>query len=220
MSDSHLGPDAARSSADTRARILLAARTLFSRDGFARVSMREVAAAAGVTKPALYYHFRDKEALFEECLAVLDQELEATMRRAAQLQGSSDDRVRAVAEALLSGSPYRPIRAREELADPAAAPLRQRLRSTFTTVVVRPVVELFAELESRGDLRPGVRPADAASVLIGACMALLPRAGAAHAAWAPLPAVEPRPLRPEAAAALVADMVLRGVGAAHRGSGG
>jgi len=47
-----------------RDRILTAARSLFIEHGYAGLSMREIAAAVGVSKPALYYHFRDKEGLY------------------------------------------------------------------------------------------------------------------------------------------------------------
>ncbi len=49
----------------TRASILQAASRLFSAGGYAQVSMDEVAAEAGVTKPTVYAHFGSKEALFE-----------------------------------------------------------------------------------------------------------------------------------------------------------
>ncbi|MEM9563622.1 MAG: TetR/AcrR family transcriptional regulator [Actinomycetota bacterium] len=49
----------------TRAAILRAASRRFGADGFAGVSMDELAAEAGVTKPTIYAHFGSKEALFE-----------------------------------------------------------------------------------------------------------------------------------------------------------
>jgi AcrR family transcriptional regulator len=207
MSDPRSGPDETFDASDTRERILRSAYQLFSRLGFARVSMREVATAAGVTKPALYYHFRNKEALFEECLADFHDELAAAMRYAARRAGSSTERVRAVAETLLSGAPYHPVRVHEELAEPASGPLRQRLRSTFSSAVVAPVVDLFVELEASGQLRAGVRPADAAAALIGACMAFLPRAPGEEGGPVPGTAA---PMPPDVAAAVVTDLVLHG----------
>lgn len=44
-------------------RILLAARNLFAARGFDGVTIRDIGEAAGLTNPALYRHFRDKEAL-------------------------------------------------------------------------------------------------------------------------------------------------------------
>lgn len=44
-------------------RILAAARTLLARGGAAAFSMGDVAAAAGVSKALVHYHFRDKDSL-------------------------------------------------------------------------------------------------------------------------------------------------------------
>lgn len=49
---------------DSRAAILAAAQRLFVERGYRGISMREIAEAVGMTKAALYYHFRDKEHLF------------------------------------------------------------------------------------------------------------------------------------------------------------
>ena len=47
-----------------RDRILGAAITVFRRHGFRRSSIEETAEAAGLTRQALYHHFKSKEALF------------------------------------------------------------------------------------------------------------------------------------------------------------
>ncbi|MBN9112396.1 MAG: TetR/AcrR family transcriptional regulator [Pseudonocardia sp.] len=48
---------------ETRERILIKAADFFYRHGIATVSMEDVAAHVGVTKPTLYAHFNSKEAL-------------------------------------------------------------------------------------------------------------------------------------------------------------
>jgi AcrR family transcriptional regulator len=58
-----------RSRDHTRQRILEAAYGLFWRQGFLRVSMDEIAARAGITKRALYQHFRSKDDLIAAALA-------------------------------------------------------------------------------------------------------------------------------------------------------
>ena len=47
-----------------RARILDAAMTVFRRQGFRRSSIEQAAEAAGLTRQALYHHFKSKEELF------------------------------------------------------------------------------------------------------------------------------------------------------------
>jgi AcrR family transcriptional regulator len=66
-----------RSASDTRQRILSSAYPLFYRDGFSRVSVDAIAAAAGVTKKTLYYHFDSKDALVG---AILGEQHEHALR--------------------------------------------------------------------------------------------------------------------------------------------
>lgn len=48
-----------------RAAILEAAHKLFNQKGFAKTRMDDVAAMAGLTKGGLYFHFTDKQSLYE-----------------------------------------------------------------------------------------------------------------------------------------------------------
>jgi AcrR family transcriptional regulator len=58
---------------ELRGAILQAARQLLIEQGYRGLSMREIAEAVGVSKAALYYHFKDKEELL---LAILDSYLD------------------------------------------------------------------------------------------------------------------------------------------------
>ncbi len=49
--------------ADSRRRLLAAARTTFARLGFERATVRDIAQEAGVAQGLLYHHFRDKDDL-------------------------------------------------------------------------------------------------------------------------------------------------------------
>jgi AcrR family transcriptional regulator len=50
---------------ETRQRILDIAKDLFGRDGFDGTSVKQVAAAAGLSDAALYYHFRSKREILQ-----------------------------------------------------------------------------------------------------------------------------------------------------------
>ena len=54
----------ARDGAQTAERILQVARQLFMERGFSGVSINDVVQQEGITKPTLYYHYADKEALY------------------------------------------------------------------------------------------------------------------------------------------------------------
>lgn len=64
--------------AATRRKILEAACRLFYRDGFARVGVEEIAAAAGLTKRTLYDHFSSKDKLLR---AIPDLQHELSLAR-------------------------------------------------------------------------------------------------------------------------------------------
>ena len=62
-------PKTSAPSGDTRAAVLMAARTVFARRGYEGASTREVAEAAGVNNAMIYYHFKDKNRLYRSVLA-------------------------------------------------------------------------------------------------------------------------------------------------------
>ena len=57
-----------------RTRILDAAMLVFRRQGFRRSSIELAAEAAGLTRQALYHHFKSKEALFRAVIERLHED--------------------------------------------------------------------------------------------------------------------------------------------------
>lgn len=68
-------PTQAERRAATTAALIEAARELLAADGYAATSLDAVAATAGVTKGAVYHHFKGKRELFEAVLAREVEEL-------------------------------------------------------------------------------------------------------------------------------------------------
>ena len=62
--------------------MLTAARELFAERGYGAVTMDDVAAAAGITKPLLYNYFGNKERLYLACMQPAGEALVATVVRA------------------------------------------------------------------------------------------------------------------------------------------
>ncbi len=60
------GKGRASGAGDTRQLVFDAAAVLFSRSGFDSVGVDDIARAAGVNKAMIYYHFKDKLALYRE----------------------------------------------------------------------------------------------------------------------------------------------------------
>ena len=55
----------AKESPDTRQQILRAAQRRFANAGYAATAVQDIVDDAKVSKPALYYHFKDKAGLFQ-----------------------------------------------------------------------------------------------------------------------------------------------------------
>ena len=75
-----------------RDRILDAAMAVFRRHGFRRSSIEQAAEAAGLTRQALYHHFKSREALFRAVVERLHQEAlaaEIAAANAAETAGGS-----------------------------------------------------------------------------------------------------------------------------------
>ncbi len=51
-----------------RRKLLAGAAELFTRKGYAATTVREIVTSAGVTKPVLYYYFRNKEGIYLELM--------------------------------------------------------------------------------------------------------------------------------------------------------
>lgn len=65
----------ATQAAATRSQLVAVARRLFAEKGYAATATEEIVVAAGVTRGALYYHFRDKQDLFRAVLVAVEDEL-------------------------------------------------------------------------------------------------------------------------------------------------
>lgn len=67
----------------TRAKVLAAARQLFSQQGYEGATIRDIAAAAGMSTGAVFANFSDKSELFREIMATDTAALTDEMRAAA-----------------------------------------------------------------------------------------------------------------------------------------
>ena len=81
---------------------LAAAHELFAERGYAAVTMDEIAAAVGVTKPLLYNYFGNKERLYIACMERAGDALMATIAEAVAETASPGDALGAGVRAFFS----------------------------------------------------------------------------------------------------------------------
>lgn len=63
----------------TKPRILETAITLFSMKGYSGVSMRDIAREVGISPPALYNHFDNKDALYRAAVSATFEDKSARL---------------------------------------------------------------------------------------------------------------------------------------------
>lgn len=194
---------------DVRSRLLLAAAELFARKGYAATPVGEVVAAAGVTKPALYYYFRSKEGLYLEMMREGSAEFLRILERHRGARGDgAAGHIRAlcaeVFELLLARIPVVRVMYAVYYGPPQGAPhfdfdaFHDRFRETLARLVRRGM--------ARGELRAG-DPGAAVLAVTGALSACI-ESTICH---------PERAIGAEALAGVL-DAVFRGIAAGREGS--
>ena len=85
-----------------RERLLAAAIDLFSRKGYSATTTREIVAAAGVTKPVLYYYFRNKEGIYLDLMHDANNKFEAMLDECRNESGSPKERILSICDQIFA----------------------------------------------------------------------------------------------------------------------
>lgn len=155
---------------DLRARIMVAATRLFADRGYAATSMRDIADTVSCTKPALYYHFGCKAALFDEVIRTENDRIVELLRRYFAQTGSVRERLRLAMHAYfdhLRRNPMGPrLLMRAELHVEHGQPALdfRSMREAYIELVTG----LLQEGIEAGEIRRGITVEDAMHVLAGA----------------------------------------------------
>lgn len=84
-----------------RERVVRKARELFLAQGYAAVSMQQIADAVGVNKATLYHYFRDKQALFIAVMVEQGKQMNAAVATALAAGETLRDKLQSVAQTVL-----------------------------------------------------------------------------------------------------------------------
>jgi TetR/AcrR family transcriptional regulator len=181
----------------TRAAILAAAERQFARHGFVATRLEDVAAAVDLKRAALFYHFRDKQSLYDAMIAAAFGSLTARLEQAFSAPDPIPVRIERAVEVWVDTVVARPTLARLILRHAAEAD-EHGTQGMFPAAnhLLELAWSLFEQGRANGDFKPvHDDPFHAASAVIGATVFYV-------AAMAPLiPNANIQPLAPEKAAA-------------------
>jgi AcrR family transcriptional regulator len=158
----------AERSAATQQALIAAARRLWGERGYAEVSTPEIAAAAGVTRGAMYHQYADKAALFRAVIEAMDLEILERLQASvvAAHPKTPADTMHAMADAWLGIAREPEVRQLMLLDAPSVIGWREYREMSQNNSVEAAEALLGAAVEA-GQLRPQpLRPL--ALVLLGA----------------------------------------------------
>jgi AcrR family transcriptional regulator len=141
---------------DLREQILATAKSMFIQQGYHGLAMRQISEALGVSKAALYYHFKDKEELFLAILTSYLNDIESLLDRILAEQASNRDRIGMfVAEVLRQPAEQRAVirLASQEMAQLSAA-ARKDFDQLYRQKFIGKLAQIFQQGVDAGEFRP------------------------------------------------------------------
>lgn len=153
---------------EVRNALLAAGIHLFAAKGYASTSVREIVSLAGVTKPVLYYYFRNKEGLFKAILDWASEEQEILLHEALQAPGTALERIlhlyRRIYQGLMENLQLFKLIYHLIFGPPQGAPAYDIER--FHRRMKEVIQEIYAGGLPRGEVRR-VNPEEAAFLVLG-----------------------------------------------------
>lgn len=161
----------ARKGEGTRLRqqiIAAAHQLLLERGSVAAVSIRDVAERVGVTPPAIYLHFEDKERLFYECCRQGFELFAARLVPVLSSGGSPIERIKRIGEEYVAFGLDHPQQYRVLFGGSVPSGVSESdLPNDPGHQVLAGLVALVAEAAAAGEIRPELEPTATAAALWG-----------------------------------------------------
>lgn len=127
--------------------ILTTAKELFLQNGYQNTSTRDIAKAAGLTQPALYYHFSNKEKLFLEINQQIGETLKTDFIQIAEGTGTIEEKLVASTKALLGVYHRDVFTFIHQSAVAMAGENRQQLFMILSTYYLEPLTAIFVSCD-------------------------------------------------------------------------
>jgi AcrR family transcriptional regulator len=153
---------------DLREQILVTSKSLFIQQGYHGLAMRQISEALGVSKAALYYHFKDKEELFLAILSNNLDEIESAIDSIESQKISSGEKIVLFVEHVLKqpAEQRAMIRLASQEMSQLSATARKKFDKTYHDQFTGKLQTIFEAGVKNGEFRP-IDPAIATWALLG-----------------------------------------------------
>ncbi len=149
----------------TRQAILRTATRLFLQKGFGQTSTRDIAKEIGITQPALYHHFSDKEVLFLEVMtrfsAKVRRDIDKALRKHAL---SPEDQLYEIVKALKRHHPISIYEQYSQAMRLLSKNAQRKFNMIFMMDYLQPISDYFKQ--PRVNLRADLLPREAAELFL------------------------------------------------------
>jgi AcrR family transcriptional regulator len=138
----------------TRAHILREAERLYYRGGYAGVNLQEIADTLGLTKAALFHHFRSKQDLFCAMLLEMLRQRQEPLEAAIGAASGTAERLRAIMRVMAAFPFFDPMKFQADEHGKLSPEQQRAVEQAFATCIQQPIARALAEGVERGELRP------------------------------------------------------------------
>lgn len=149
----------------TRQAILRTATRLFLQNGFSETSTRDIAKLIGITQPALYHHFSDKEVLYLEVMTNLGSRVRSDINRVIRKHDLKPaEQLWQITELLLKYHPesiYEQMKTAMKLLSPSS---QKKMNMLIVMDYIEPIGEFFKQ--QHVNLRADILPNEAAELYL------------------------------------------------------
>ena len=138
---------------ETRRLILQAAQNLFAAHGYRAVTTRQIAEACGITQPALYKHFADKQEVYTSMLLLEIAQLKTAIERIVQRELPVAERLRLATLYLLNNTHHDIGMMTHDISSELKREARETIEHAFIDGLVQPLASLLEEGMRQGLIR-------------------------------------------------------------------
>lgn len=139
---------------NTRARILRRAEQLYYRGGYAGISLQDLADDLGITKAALFHHFRSKQDLFFTTLLQMLEQRRERIEAAIAAEASTEGRLRAILRTMAESPFFDPMKFMSDERGKLNPEQQREIDAAFARSIQEPIARVLADGVASGVLRP------------------------------------------------------------------